>query len=112
MARTIVAGLLSQPLDRSLVLNVNVPDLPYEQLKGLRAVRLGHRHRSEPVVPAQDPKGRRVYWIGASGAGADAGEGTDFDAIECGYVAVTPLTADLTRHAALPDVRDWLRRLS
>jgi 5'-nucleotidase len=112
VARTIVAGLLARPLDRSLVLNVNVPDLPFDQIKGLRAARLGSRHRSSPVMPARDPKGRHVYWIGPSGAGADAGEGTDFNAIEQGWVAVTPLTADLTRHAALPEVRDWLGSLS
>jgi 5'-nucleotidase len=111
VARSIVAGLLTQPLDKSLVLNVNVPDLPFDQIKGMRAVRLGSRHRSEPVIAAQDPKGRRIYWIGPSGGGADAGEGTDFDAIERGFVAVTPLTVDLTRHAAMPEVRDWLGRL-
>ena len=111
VARTVVAGLLARPLDKSLVLNINVPDLPFEQIKGMRAVRLGHRHRSEPVIPAEDPKGRRVYWVGPAGAGADAGEGTDFHAIEQGFVAVTPLTADLTRHAALPAVGEWLGHL-
>jgi 5'-nucleotidase len=111
VARELVAGLLSQPLDRTLVLNVNVPDLPYAELRGFRAVRLGHRHRSEAVIPARDPKGNTVYWVGPPGAGADAGEGTDFDAIERGFVAVTPLTSDLTRHAALPQVRDWLGRI-
>jgi 5'-nucleotidase len=111
VARTVVESLLKHPLDQGMVLNVNVPDLPYEQIRGLSAVRLGSRHRSEPALPVLDPKGRKMYWIGPSGAGADAGEGTDFHVIEQGFVSVTPLTADLTRHAALPAVRDWLQRL-
>jgi 5'-nucleotidase len=96
-------------LHRSMILNVNVPDLPYEQLRGLRATRLGHRHRSEPVVQADDPRGRKVYWVGPAGEGADTSEGTDFDAVAGGYVSVTPLQVDLTRHAAIADVDDWLR---
>ena len=111
VARRLVAGLLSQPLDRHLVLNVNVPDLPAGKLRGTVATRLGNRHRSEAVVPTQDPKGQRVYWIGPAGAGADAGPGTDFAAVAQGYVSVTPLTVDLTRHAAVPEVATWLDRL-
>jgi 5'-nucleotidase len=111
VARTVVQGLLTRPLDRSLVLNINVPNLPYEKLRGLRVARLGHRHRSAPALPALDPKGRKVYWVGPSGAGADAGDGTDFHAVEQGYAAITPLTADLTRHASLPELRDWVSAL-
>jgi 5'-nucleotidase len=110
VARELVARLLARPLERKLVLNVNVPDVPYEELRGFRVVRLGHRHPSEPVIPARDPKGKEVYWVGPPGAGADAGEGTDFHAIEQGFVAVTPLTTDLTRHAAMPEVREWLEQ--
>lgn len=111
VARRIVAGLLQKPLDRHLVLNVNVPDLAPDQLRGIVATRLGNRHRSEPSIPARDPKGHTVYWVGPPGAGADAGDGTDFHAIAAGFVSVTPLTADLTRHAALPEVAQWLDRL-
>lgn len=111
VAQQLVAGLLQKPLDRHLILNVNIPDLPYEQLRGFVATRLGNRHRSEPLVPARDPKGHTVYWVGPPGAGADAGAGTDFQAITDGYVSVTPLTVDLTRHAALPEVTDWLGQL-
>jgi 5'-nucleotidase len=92
-----------------MILNVNVPDLPYEQLRGVKATRLGHRHRSESVVRSADPRGRPVYWVGPAGEGADAGEGTDFAAVAAGYVSVTPLQVDLTRHAALADVDEWLR---
>jgi 5'-nucleotidase len=112
VARDLVTGMLQMPLDRNLVLNVNVPDRPYEQLRGYRSVRLGHRHPSEPVIPAKDPKGHTVYWVGPAGAGADAGEDTDFHAVAAGFVSVTPLTVDLTRHAALRDVSRWLEKLS
>jgi 5'-nucleotidase len=109
VAAELVMRLTRSPLHRSMILNVNVPDLPYEQLRGLRATRLGHRHRSEPVVQADDPRGRKVYWVGPAGEGADTSEGTDFDAVAGGYVSVTPLQVDLTRHAAIADVDDWLR---
>jgi len=112
VARDLVTGMLQTPLDRNLVLNVNVPDRPYEQLRGYRSVRLGHRHPSEPVIPAMDPKGHPVYWVGPAGAGADAGEDTDFHAVAAGFVSVTPLTVDLTRHGALRDVSLWLEKLS
>ena len=91
-----------------MILNVNVPDLPYEQLRGFKSTRLGHRHRSAPVVRASDPRGRPVYWVGPAGEGADAGEGTDFHAVANGYVSVTPLQVDLTRHAALDEIDEWL----
>ena len=108
VARLLVQRLLDNPLDRSMVLNVNVPSLPYAQLKGFATTRLGHRHRSEAVVRAEDPRGRTVYWVGAAGAEQDGGPGTDFHAINDGFVSVTPLQVDLTRHAALDDVRRWL----
>lgn len=108
VARELVDSLLASPLPDALMLNVNIPDRPYADIRGLRATRLGARHRSEPTVRAADPRGRPVYWVGASGAGADAGPGTDFEAIEQGYVSVTPLSIDMTNHGALPAVRDWI----
>lgn len=108
VAREIVDRLISERLDRGMILNVNVPDLPYDQLRGFRATRLGYRHRSEPVIRASDPRGRPVYWIGPSGPGQEAGPGTDFHAVAEGFVSVTPLQIDLTRHAALGTVAQWL----
>jgi len=108
VARVLVEQLLSRPLERALILNVNVPDVPYERLRGFRSTRLGYRHRSEPVIRAEDPKGRPVYWVGAAGAEQDAGPGTDFHAVAQGYVSVTPLQIDFTRHAALPLLESWL----
>jgi 5'-nucleotidase len=94
------------------VLNVNIPDVPLAQLRGLRATRLGSRHRSQDVVPARDPKGETVYWVGQVGAGDDAGEGTDFHAVAAGWASVTPLSIDLTRHAMLPELGQWLGQIS
>ena len=109
VASELVMRLSRSPLHSSMILNVNVPDVPYEQLRGMRVTRLGHRHRSEAVVPAKDPRGRAVYWIGPAGEGADAGEGTDFHAIAEGCVSITPLQVDLSRHSALADLDEWLR---
>jgi 5'-nucleotidase len=92
-----------------MILNVNVPDLPYERLKGFEVTRLGYRHRAEAAVQGVDPRGRQIYWIGPGGAGEDAGPGTDFHAVAAGRVSVTPLQVDLTRHAALDELRDWLQ---
>jgi len=108
VARLLVTHLLKSPLQRALILNVNVPDVPFVQLKGFRASRLGYRHRSAAVMKAQDPRGRPVYWVGPAGAEQDAGPGTDFDTIAQGFVSVTPLQVDLTRHTALPELATWL----
>ena len=108
VARRLVTQLLRKPLDRAHILNVNVPDVPFGRLRGFRSTRLGYRHRSEPIIAAQDPRGRPVYWVGPAGSERDAGPGTDFDTITQGYVSVTPLQIDLTRHAALPAVESWL----
>lgn len=89
-------------------LNVNVPDIPYDELKGIVAARLGFRHKSEPVIRTRDPHGRTIYWVGPAGKGQDAGPGTDFHAIDQGAVAVTPLKVDLTRHDSLPQLTEWL----
>jgi 5'-nucleotidase len=93
-----------------LILNVNVPNVPFSELAGMEATRLGYRHRAEPVVPATDPRGRRIFWVGAAGAKADAGPGTDFHAVANNRVSVTPLQVDLTRHVDLPNLKSWLNR--
>lgn len=90
------------------VLNVNVPDLPFDELKGVRVTRLGHRHRSGKPQKVRCPRGRDRYWIGAAGEGHDAGEGTDFHAVAQGYVSVTPIQVDMTRYDALDAVERWI----
>ena len=88
--------------------NVNVPDVPHEQLQGLSVTRLGKRHKAEPVVKASNPHGETVYWVGAAGKAQDAGEGTDFHAISRQQVSLTPLQIDLTQYGQLEAVRGWL----
>lgn len=111
VAVRLVEQLMRDPLPADTILNVNVPNVPYEDLSGIEVTRLGHRHKSEPVIPAADPHGRPVYWIGPSGPEADAGPGTDFDAIRRRAVSITPLSVDLTRYTALEQVSSWLKKL-
>jgi 5'-nucleotidase len=108
IARELVLRVVARPMQRSMILNVNVPDLPYEELRGIEVTRLGHRHRAEAAVRDRDPRGREIYWVGPAGKGQDAGPGTDFHAVAGGRVSVTPLQVDLTRHAALDELRAWL----
>jgi 5'-nucleotidase len=90
------------------LLNVNVPDLPEREIKGRRVTRLGKRHKAEPVIKTQTPRGETCYWVGGAGAAADAGEGTDFHAVDAGCVSVTPLQIDLTHHSQMAQVAQWL----
>lgn len=104
----LVRRLQERPLPPDTILNVNVPDLPWAQLAGFQATRLGHRHKSEPVVKSADPRGRTIYWVGPSGPEQDAGAGTDFYALHADQVSMTPLQVDLTRHGAVGPLADWL----
>lgn len=104
----ILDRLHNHPLPADTILNVNVPDLPREQIVRYEATRLGHRHKSEPVVRDRDAQGREIYWVGPAGAEQDAGPGTDFYAIHNDCVSITPLQVDLTRYAALDQVAAWL----
>ena len=108
VALELVKRLESGSLPADTILNVNVPDVAPGDLKGMQATRLGHRHKSEPVVPMEDPRGRPVYWVGPAGLEQDAGPGTDFHAVRSGHVSVTPLDVDLTRYTALEQVGSWL----
>lgn len=110
VARELVARLQQAAPREPVLLNVNVPDLPHAQLRGIVVTRLGKRHKAEPVVRTCSPRNETVFWIGAAGAAQDAGEGTDFYAVQNDYVSVTPLQVDLTHNAQLPLVRDWLAR--
>jgi 5'-nucleotidase len=111
VARDLVGRLQSDPLPADTILNVNVPDLPWEGINGFEATRLGNRHKAEGVVKAQDPRGRPIYWIGPAGSEQDAGPGTDFCAVRTGRVSITPIQVDLTRYTALDKVAGWLEGL-
>jgi 5'/3'-nucleotidase len=107
-----VKAMSENPLDSDLLLNINIPDLPFEQLGEIQVTRLGYRHKAEPAIKMRDPKNREIYWIGPPGAGDDAGPGTDFHAIEEGKISITPLHADLTRYNALDNVSAWVSRFT
>lgn len=108
IARQLVERFQQQALGEPALLNVNVPDVPYEALQGMAITRLGKRHKAEPVVKALTPRGETVYWVGAAGAAQDAGEGTDFHAVRNNQVSITPLQIDLTRAVQMPLVKEWL----
>lgn len=97
---------LSLPINT--ILNINVPDCPWKELAGMQITRLGNRHLAEPAVKSQDPRGRPVYWIGPAGTEQDAGPGTDFYAVNQGFVSITPLHIDLTSYAGLDVMKTWL----
>lgn len=105
----IIERLRKDPLPAEIILNVNVPDLSWDELAGFMVTRLGHRHKAEPVIMAEDPRGRPIYWIGESGPEQDAGPGTDFHAVRHSFVSVTPLQVDLTRHGVIERLRDWMK---
>ena len=108
VAVALLEKIRRHPLPPDTVLNVNVPDVTWSELKGFKSCRLGQRHRAEPVIRAFDPRGREIYWVGAAGPEQDAGPGTDFHAIREGYVSVTPLQIDLTRYDRIDTLAHWL----
>jgi 5'-nucleotidase len=108
VAVTLLRQLVNNPLPQDTILNVNVPDVAIKDLQGYQATRLGQRHKSEPVIKSEDPRGRIIYWVGPPGAEQDAGPGTDFYAINAGFVSVTPLQLDLTWYERINDLKSWL----
>ena len=108
----LVRQLQRDPLPADTILNVNVPDCPWSEIRGFEVTRLGHRHRAEPVVKTKDPRGREMYWIGPAGAEQDAGPGTDFDAVRRKFISVTPIHVDLTRYQALDQVAGWVTAIN
>jgi 5'-nucleotidase len=111
VARHLVEHARFAALPSDTLLNVNVPDVRWQDLRGFEVTRLGLRHPSSPVVRTTDPRGRPVWWVGAAGQPQDVAPGTDFHAVRSGRVSVTPLQIDLTRHGALDTVRAWMHSL-
>lgn len=111
VACNLLRNISSLSIASDTILNVNVPDMPFSDLRGVRATRLGYRHKAEPVIRGLDPRGETVYWVGPPGSEQDAGPGTDFHAVREGYVSVTPLSVDLTRADALSGTQEWAKGL-
>jgi 5'-nucleotidase len=105
-----VERLRRAPMSGPVLLNLNVPDLAYDELRGLEITRLGKRHKAEPVIKEVNPRKETVYWVGPAGAAQDAGEGTDFHAVAAQRVSVTPLQIDLTHMNQIPLLREWLKQ--
>ncbi len=108
VAARLVKRFQHQPFGEPVLLNVNVPDLTEEEIAGIEVTRLGKRHKAEPVVKSENPRGQTIYWIGAAGAAQDGGPGTDFHAVANRFVSVTPLQVDLTHRGQAALVRDWM----
>jgi 5'-nucleotidase len=108
VAAEMVKRFEQRPLARPALLNINVPDVHYDQLRGTEVTRLGRRHKAEPVVKSITPRGETVYWVGAAGGAQDAGAGTDFNAVTRTLVSVTPLQIDLTHFSQFQNIKDWL----
>ena len=109
VASEVVARYVRRPLAGPFLLNVNIPNLPYDQLSGMACTRLGKRHPSEPVIRMTSPRGEQIYWIGPTGAARDGGPGTDFHAVAAGQVSITPLQIDLTHAGQQGAVAEWLQ---
>lgn len=104
----VIKQLKSHPLPADQILNINVPAVSIEQLKGIRVTRLGRRHKAETMTSATDPWGRTIYWYGSLGPELDAGEGTDFHAIANGYASITPLQIDMSAYKSMDRLKQWL----
>jgi len=110
VAKLLVAQIEKAPLAYNTIINVNVPDIPMSEIKGIKSTRLGNRHKSEPSI--QDLKDPSLFWIGENGKEADNGEGTDFHAISNNFVSVTPLQIDLTKYPEIQQVSHWLKKIN
>lgn len=110
--KKIILNIQVNPLPKDTILNINFPNLPIDQVKGIQVTRFGNRHKAENTVQELDPRGRKIYWIGPAGPEADAGEGTDFHAIKNGFVSITPMQVDMTKHADIEAIKQWSSKIS
>jgi 5'-nucleotidase len=109
IVREIVDQHIKSPIPTNRLLNVNIPDIPYSELQGRQVTRLGARHHAETMIKQLDPRGHEVYWLGPPGKEQDAGEGTDFYAIENRLVSITPMQVDLTAHESIGRMGEWMK---
>lgn len=109
--KKIIANIFANPLPQDTILNINFPNLPVNEVKGIRVTRFGNRHKAENTVQELDPRGRKIYWVGPAGPEADAGKGTDFHAVKHGYVSITPMQVDMTKHSLLEEIKIWSAKI-
>jgi 5'-nucleotidase len=109
IAKQLVLRLVEKPIPEKTILNINIPDVPIKELQGFAVTRLGTRHNAEKMLPAKDPRGHTIYWIGPSGPEADAGPGTDFYALSKNQVSITPLQLDLTHYTLCDTLEKWVK---
>jgi 5'-nucleotidase len=109
--KKIIKNLQNNPLPEDTILNINIPNLPVDKIKGIKITRFGNRHKAENTVEDMDPRGRKIYWVGAAGPEADAGEGTDFHAINNDYISITPMQVDMTKHDVIEDLQKWSSKI-
>lgn len=112
ITKQLILKLNKDPLPQHTILNVNVPDVPLMELRGIEVTRLGTRHIAEPTIKTVDPRGRRIFWIGQPGPEEDAGPGTDFYAVNSGYVSITPLHLDLTHYEVFEQLSGWVKSIN
>ena len=110
IAKRLVTQIDRSTISYNTIINVNVPDIPLTEIKGIKGTRLGTRHKSEPSI--KDKEDTSLYWIGENGKEDDNSEGTDFHAISNNFVSVTPLQIDTTRHSEVKQVNDWLQKMN
>ena len=108
VALEMVKRFVERKIHVPILLNINVPDIPMDQLVGMEITRLGRRHKAEPVIKSTNPRGETIYWVGAAGIAQDAGIGTDFFAVKNNKISITPLQIDLTRYDQIGYLKDWL----
>jgi 5'-nucleotidase len=110
VAADLAARFAARPTGQPTLLNVNVPDVPFDVLAGIEVTRLGRRHKAQDTVKTVNPRNQTMYWVGAAGAAQDAGPGTDFNAVARNHVSITPLQVDLTHYPQIDKVSEWLKR--
>lgn len=110
ITKQIVLKLKANPLPSQTILNVNVPNVPSNEIEGIEVTRLGTRHAAEPTIKQVDPRGRTIYWVGPPGLEADAGPETDFCAIKRNHVSITPLKIDFTHYQVFDELSTWIKK--
>ena len=112
VAAKFIQRLIADPLPADQIININVPDIPIEALQGIKVTRLGHRHKADTMQASKDPWQRDIYWYGSLGKALDAGEGTDFAAVNQHFASITPLTVDMTAYKKMANMTEWINNFN